>query len=644
MIDKDTVDKIFDAIDIVDVIQDFVTLKKRGVNYLGLCPFHNEKTPSFTVSPSKGIFKCFGCGKGGNAVSFIMEHENLSYYEALKYIAQKYHIEVIERELTNEDIEKKNQIESSLIVTAYAQTYFSDTLFNTDEGKTVGLSYFKERGFREPIIEKFQLGYCLDKKDAFTNEAKHKGYNIDFLVSTGLTIKKEDRVFDRFNDRIIFPIHNLMGRTIAFGARTLRKDKNIAKYLNSPESDIYHKSKVLYGIFFAKKSISQNNKCYLVEGYTDVLSMHQSGVENVVASSGTSLTTDQIRLIKRFTNNITIIYDGDSAGVKASLRGIDLVLEQGMNVKVLLLPQDEDPDSFAQSHSSSELIDFIDKNETDFVIFKTKLLLHDAKDDPVKKANLIRDIVKSISVIPEKITRSVYVKECSTLLDIDEQALYSELNKIIFKKYKAYDKNFKSKELKGSLQKQAVYSKDNSDVLEREIIKLLLNYGNVEMYSGKNNLEGEQTITAAQYIISEIQHNELELINPLYKKIFDEYKSHVEDDTIIDSKFFINHSESAISNLAADLLSPSYELSRIWEMHDNYIETEEDKLYIIIPEIITSYKNQKIMSALKSTEELLKTAQKENDIEKINELQQRYIALSKFKIALSKNLGERTIL
>lgn len=644
MIDKETIDKIFDAIDIVDVIQDFVTLKKRGVNYLGLCPFHNEKTPSFTVSPTKGIFKCFGCGKGGNAVTFIMEHENLSYYEALKFLAKKYHVEVIEKELTNEDIEKKNQIESSLIVTSFAQKYFSDILFNTDEGKNVGLSYFKERGFREPIINKFQLGYCLNKKDAFTKEAIHKGYKVEYLESTGLTIKNEDRFFDRFNDRIIFPIQNLMGRTIAFGARTLRKDKKIAKYLNSPESEIYHKSKVLYGIFFAKKAISQNNKCYLVEGYTDVLSMHQSGVENVVASSGTSLTADQIRLINRFTNNITIIYDGDSAGVKASLRGIDLVLEQGMNVKVLLLPQDEDPDSFAQSHSSTELIEYINKNETDFVIFKTKLLLDDAKNDPVKKANLIRDIVKSISVIPEKITRSVYVKECSSLLDIDEQALYSELNKMIFKKHKSYDSNFKSKDITPRTQKQNVYSGDNCEVLEREIVKLLLNYGNIEVFSDEENSGTEKTITVAQYIISEIQHNELELINPLYKKIFDEYKSHLIDDISIDSKFFINHPESAISNLAADLLSTSYELSRIWEMHDNYIETEEDKLYIIIPEIITSYKNQKIMSALKNTEELMKKAQEEKDIDKINELQQRYIALSKFKIALSKNLGERTIL
>ena len=644
MIDRETVDKIFDAIDIVDVVQDFVTLKKRGVNYLGLCPFHNEKTPSFTVSPSKGIFKCFGCGKGGNAVTFIMEHENLSYYEALKFLAKKYHIEIVEKEMTSEDVEKKNQIESSLIVTSYAQKYFTENLLNTDEGKNVGLSYFKERGFREPIINRFQLGFCLNKKDAFTKEAIQKGYNIDFLESTGLTIKKEERVFDRFSDRIIFPIHNLMGRAIAFGGRTLRTDKKIAKYLNSPESEIYHKSKVLYGIFFAKKEISQKNKCYLVEGYTDVLSMHQSGIENVVASSGTSLTTDQIRLIKRFTNNVTIIYDGDSAGVKASLRGIDLVLEQGMNVKILLLPPDEDPDSFAQSHSSSELIEYINKNETDFVIFKTKLLLDDAQNDPVKKANLIRDIVKSISVIPEKITRSVYVKECSSLLDIDEQALYSELNKIIFKKYKSYDKNIKPKEVQTRSPKQNVYSKDNCEVLEREIIKLIINYGNVEMFSDKDDFSEDQTVTVAQYIISEIQHNELDLVNTLYKKIFEEYKSHLIDEISIDSKYFINHPDSAVSNLAADLLSSSYELSRIWEMHDNYVETEEDKLNVIIPEIITSYKNQKIMSALKSTEELLKVAQEENDMEKISELQQRYIALSQFKIALAKNLGERTIL
>jgi DNA primase len=409
MIDRPTIERILDAAQIVDVIQEFVPLKKRGANYLGLCPFHNEKTPSFTVSPSKEIFKCFGCGKVGNAVNFIMEHEHLTYPEALKFLARKYHIEVVEKELTQEEIEKQNERESLLVVTSYAARQFSENLFQSDEGISVGLTYFKERGFRQNTLKKFEVGYSFEKRDAFSRKALDDGHRKDFLLKTGLSIEHEDHIFDRFSGRIMFPIHSLSGQVLGFGGRILKTDARAAKYLNSPESEIYHKSRILYGIFHARKAITQEDKCYLVEGYTDVMSLHEANIENVVASSGTSLTQEQVRLIKRFTPNITILYDGDPAGIKASIRGIDIVLEEGMNVKIVLLPDGEDPDSYSKKTSIEEFTRFLKDNETDFIRFKTQLLLEEAASDPVKKANLIRDIVRTIAVIPESITRTVYI-------------------------------------------------------------------------------------------------------------------------------------------------------------------------------------------------------------------------------------------
>src|SRR5512133_1523936 len=417
MIDRPTIERILDAAQITEVVQEFVQLKKRGVNYLGLCPFHNEKTPSFTVSPAKEISKCFGCGKVGNSVNFIMEHEHLSYPEALKYLAKKYHIEVIEKELTQEELEKQNERESLLVVSAYAARQFTENLFHTDEGISVGLTYFKERGFRQDTLKKFEVGYSFEKRDSFSLKAISDGYKTDFLVKTGLSIQHEDRVFDRFAGRVMFPIHSLSGQVLGFGGRVLKTDVKTAKYLNSPESEIYHKSRILYGIFQARKTITQEDKCYLVEGYTDVMSLHEAGIENVVASSGTSLTVEQVRLIKRFTPNITILYDGDAAGIKASIRGIDLVLEEGMNVKIVLLPNNEDPDSLSKKISNEEFLKYLGENETDFIRFKTQLLLEEAASDPVRKANLIRDIVRSIAVIPDMITRTVYIKECSLVLE-----------------------------------------------------------------------------------------------------------------------------------------------------------------------------------------------------------------------------------
>ena len=431
MIDQPTIDRILDAANIVDVVSEFVTLRKRGINYVGLCPFHTDKTPSFYVSPAKNICKCFACGEGGTAVHFIMKHEQLNYFDALRYLAKKYNIEIQERELTDKEKQRKSDRESMLIVNSWAQQYFTTQLYEHVEGKTVGLRYFAERGFREDTIRKFQLGYSLDKRDALYKEATKNGYKKEFLEKTGLVIAYDNGgVNDRFRGRVIFPVHTLSGKVVAFGGRVLKKDEKTAKYVNSPESEIYHKSNELYGIYFAKQAIVKEDRCFLVEGYTDVISMHQAGIENVVASSGTALTQGQIRLIHRFTSNITVLYDGDAAGIKAALRGIDLLLEDGMNVKVVLLPDGEDPDSFARKHNASQFSEFIKQSETDFIRFKTRLLLDDAGTDPIKRSALITDIIRTVAIIPDNIARSIYIRECSAMMEIDEQVLLNEVNKI----------------------------------------------------------------------------------------------------------------------------------------------------------------------------------------------------------------------
>ncbi len=431
MIDQPTIDRILDTANIVDVVSEFVTLRKRGINYVGLCPFHTDKTPSFYVSPAKNICKCFACGEGGTAVHFIMKHEQLNYFDALRYLAKKYNIEIQERELTDREKQRRSDRESMLIVNGWAQQYFTTQLYEHVEGKTVGLRYFAERGFREDTIRKFQLGYSLDQRDALYKEATKSGYKKEFLEKTGLVIAYDNGgVNDRFRGRVIFPVHTLSGKVVAFGGRVLKKDEKTAKYVNSPESEIYHKSNELYGIYFAKQSMVKEDRCFLVEGYTDVISMHQAGIENVVASSGTALTQGQIRLIHRFTNNITVLYDGDAAGIKAALRGIDLLLEDGMNVKVVLLPDGEDPDSFARKHNASQFAEFIKQSETDFIRFKTRLLLDDAGNDPIKRSSLITDIIRTVAIIPDNIARSIYIRECSAMMEIDEQVLLNEVNKI----------------------------------------------------------------------------------------------------------------------------------------------------------------------------------------------------------------------
>jgi DNA primase len=648
MIDPATIERIYDAADIVDVVKDFVNLKKRGANYLGLCPFHNEKTPSFSVSSTKGIFKCFGCGKGGNAVNFIMEQEHLTYIESLRYLARKFHIEIEERELTPEEQQQQNDRESLMVVSAFAQRYFSDTLIHHPEGKAVGLSYFYERGFRDDIIKKFELGYCPDQRDSFTQAALKAGYKKEFLEKTGLTIIKENAFYDRFFGRVLFPIHSLSGKVIGFGGRTLRTDKNVAKYLNSPESEIYHKSRILYGIFQARKAIEQADKCFLVEGYTDVLSMHQAGIENVVASSGTSLTSDQIRLIKRFAPNVTILYDGDDAGIKASLRGIDLILEEGLNVKVVLLPDKEDPDSFSKKVNSAEFQKFIKENERDFISFKTLLLLDEAKNDPVKKANLISEVVRSVAVIPDPITRSVYLRECSSLLKADERILYSQVNKI--RREKANQKFMPSSSIPeerraNSIPVTGLIPTDEIETHEREIARLLIMYGNLELVEEKDAETGEShIITVAQYIIQDLVHDELQLIHPVYKQIFEECQYLLLHEIPISEKYFIQHPDETINKVAADILSSQRPLSKIYARNEIYVETEDLKLKKILPDTLITFKSKKIKLAISEARELLIKAEEEKLEEEKEDILRELDHLNSIRLNLSKSLGNRIII
>jgi DNA primase len=650
MIDQQTINQIFEAADIVEVISDFVTLKKSGANYKGLSPFSNEKTPSFIVSPAKGIFKDFSSGKGGNVVGFLMEHEKLSYPEALRYLAGKYNIAVEEKELTADEIQQKNERESLLAVTAFAQKYFTRQL-DSDEGRAIGLSYFRNRGFRDDIISKFQLGYSPEERTAFSKEAGKNGYKQAYAVKTGLSIERDDYVFDRFAGRVIFPIHALSGSVIGFGGRTLKSDKNLAKYLNSPESDIYHKSRVLYGLFQAKKTIVSRERCFLVEGYTDVIAMHQAGIENVVASSGTALTTEQIRLIKRFTENITIIYDGDEAGIKASFRGIDMILEEGMNVKVVMLPEGEDPDSYAQAHSSSEFLAFIESNEKDFISFKTETLLADVQHDPIKRAQLITDIVKSVAVIPDGIMRSVFLKDCSLLLGVGEQVLYTEVNKIRRRKQEQNwkrEQTFRREQAEPPLTTlprqplvpgfvENVYS----EVEEREIIYFLLKFGSQLLH-----LSGEEhpQISVAEYITREIQNDELEFNNLVYKQVFEDVKDLIERGDEVTERFFVYHDHAEVRDLAVDIFTSRYELSKVWKRKEAYVEMPGENLGYEVPKSLLSYKMTVVEKALAQLRMDLESAEKKHDLEELNHLIIRIQSLEKVKIALSVGLGGRTII
>lgn len=645
MISQETVNKIFDTVDIVDVVSDFVTLKKSGANYKGLSPFTNEKTPSFMVSPSKGIFKDFSSGKGGNAVGFLMEHEKLSYPEALQYLARKYNIDIEETELTPEEIQQRNERESLLAVTQYAAKFFKQQL-STSEGKAVGFSYLRQRGFREDIIEKFLIGYSPEDRKALTNSAVKAGYKKEFLVKTGLTIQKEDYEFDRFAGRIIFPIHGISGNVIGFGGRTLKSDKNTAKYLNSPESDIYHKSRVLYGLFQAKKSIVNHNRCFLVEGYTDVIALHQAGIENVVSSSGTALTSEQIRLIKRFSENITVLYDGDEAGLKASFRGIDMILEEGLNVKVLLFPEGEDPDSFSQDKSATEFTEYINENEQDFITFKTRVLIADTKDDPIKRANMITDIVRSVAVIPDGIKRSVYLKECSLLLDVEERVLYTEVNKIRQKRREqAWKKERTSTPDQLEVPRQptvpSFVKNVYSEIEEREIIYFLLKFGNRALkISGEENAN----INVAQYIIREIQNDDLQFTNLVYKQVFEDVKAMIESGKEITERVFTFHDNKEVQDLAVDIVTSKYELSKVWKRKESYIELPGENLGVEVPKALLLYKLRVVGMALEELRKQIGEAEKKKEDDRVMELMLRLRDLEAAKNELSTVIGERIIL
>lgn len=636
MIDQATIQKIFDAADIYDVVSEFVSLKKRGANYIGLCPFHNEKTGSFTVSPAKGIYKCFGCGKVGNAVGFIMEHEQMSYVEALRFLAAKYHITIEEKEMTEEQRREQTERESMLIVTGYANEYYQYQLWHTDEGRSVGLGYLRQRGISDEMIRKFGLGYNPEEWGAFTKAAVAKGYKKEFLVKTGLTIENERGAFDRFRARVIFPVHDLAGKVIAFGGRTMTADKKVAKYLNSPESEIYHKSKTLYGVYLAKKSIIQHDRCILVEGYTDVISFHAKGVENVVASSGTSLTIEQIRLIHRLTPNVTIIYDGDAAGIKASLRGIDLVLEEGLNVRVLLLPDGEDPDSFARAHSPQELADYIAANETDFINFKTKLLLGAAGDDPVERARLITDIVRSISKIPDEITRSVYVRETSRMMEVEEKVLYTEIAKIRLKG----DEQAARPGARPSAPDPAPVAREVTpcDLEEMAIVRYLLLFGTEPLYEEEENGYA-RVVTVGEFIVRELAADDLEMQNPLCRTIQTEYQRRYESPDFDPARYFGTHPDIRVSTLAANMLSEPYELSKIWYKMDNLVETEQMKLAELLPKVVDNYKMRRVeMLSAEIDNQILESQQKKEDAERLMGLLRRKNVLNKIRARLNERL------
>jgi DNA primase len=623
VIDQNTIERILETARIEEVVQDFIALKKRGVNYIGLCPFHNEKTPSFTVSPTKGIFKCFGCGKGGNTAHFIMEHEHLNFFEAIKYLGKKYNIEIEERELSEEEKLISNERESMLIVSAFAQNYFSDILNNNNKGIAIGLSYFRERGFNDATINKFNLGYCLDGGDDFTKAALAKGYKLDYLQKTGLSIVHENRSFDRFKGRVMFPIHSIAGRVIGFGGRTLSADKKTAKYLNSPESEIYHKSNVLYGLFQSKNEIVKNDLCYLVEGYTDVISMHQSGIENVVASSGTSLTENQIRLIKRFTENVCILYDSDPAGIKASQRGINMLLEQGLNVKVALFPEGEDPDSFARKNSSSKILEYINANTKDFIRFKALLLLEDAKNDPIKRAGLIKEIVESIAVISDNIKRTVYLQECSKLLDIDEHVLFAETAKLRNRRYqekaKQEQRNSISQVKTPTPPVPSFIKNAYSETIEKEIVRVLLLHGEqtIKYPSNDPNNSMPVEVKVADFIIGEIRNDELELSNLIYLKIFKEIETMVTNKKPITPEHFINHHDPELSKVAATFCSPKYQLSTLWKKYGASESNEIYNLKPLIEALIISFKINILEAGLAENHKRLEEAEKINDFEMV---------------------------
>jgi DNA primase len=646
MISRSTIDQIYQAAIIEEVIGEFVHLKRSGSAYKGLSPFANEKTPSFFVVPAKGIYKDFSSGKGGNVVDFLMQHEKLSYPEALRWLAAKYQIAIEEDQQSEEQIQEKSEREQLSVVTEFAARYFQDQLHEGEEGRAIGLSYFQERGFRDDIIRKFQLGYCPDKWDAMTQAALEQQYQLPYLIKAGLTRERDGKVYDFFRGRVMFPIHNISGKVIAFGGRTLKAEKDIAKYFNSPESELYVKSNVLYGLHLAKNAIVKHDMCYLVEGYTDVVSMHQAGVENVVASSGTSLTEGQIRLIRRYTPNITILYDGDSAGIKASFRGIDMILKEGMNARVLLFPDGDDPDSFARKHSSEEIQTFIASNARDFISFKTSLLLEDAGNDPVKRAALIRGIVESIALIPDGISRTVYVQECSRLLNMNEQVLLQELNKVILANFKKEKKQDAPVDIPILDELPADGIPDNTieeftiHHQEKDLIRILLHYGERPIDLSIVNEDGHEEVhqvSVAEYIISNLESDEIVLESPLYANIYTEYVELIGKEQFPQPTNFTQHSNQDISGESSAILISPYSLSENWQRHLIYPETEDMLLRKAAKDCVFRLKLKRIQRIIIDLQKELELAV--HDPEKYDALLQEKIMLDRARSEISKYFG-----
>jgi DNA primase len=652
LISRETIDKVFETARVEEVIGDFVQLKRAGSNYKGLSPFSDERSPSFMVSPVKQIWKDFSSGKGGSVVTFLMEHEHFTYPEAIRFLANKYNIEIEETETSQEDKIEANEKESMYLVSEFAKTYFQETLLNSEEGKAIGLTYFKERGFTNETIAKFGLGYSPETWDAFTKEALSKGYQLEFLEKVGLTITREDgKHFDRFKGRVMFPIQSLSGRNLGFGGRILTNDKKAAKYLNSPESEIYHKSKVLYGIFHAKQAIAKQNNCYLVEGYTDVIQLHQAGIENVVASSGTALTPDQIRLINRLTKNITVLFDGDAAGLRASIRGIDLILEEGMNVKVCTFPDGDDPDSFARKNSYDDLVFYLENNAKDFIQFKASLLMDEAQNDPIKKADLIRDMVVSISKIPDRIKREVYIQECARIMDISEQVLQNTLAQLVQKDISEAGKKLKQEQKAFEVVKDDVLvSRDRVDIvyeLERKIIEMLLLYGSLEAdfedYILKANEEGvmieEKEIKSSKVferIYLSLHEDEVELANPMFKEIYNDLIAYYNQNEYFNIEHYLMQLSPEHSEMVTDILMlEEKELLHNWETKQIYVKKKTENVGQYVSETIISLReyliNKLIMDMMNNF-----TKEEENDLEELKSTINDY---NKLKVSLTNKIG-----
>ncbi|GGW68002.1 DNA primase [Winogradskyella epiphytica] len=651
MISQNSIAQVFETARVEEVIGDFVQLKKSGSNFKGLSPFSDERSPSFMVSPVKQIWKDFSSGKGGNAVTFLMEHEHFTYPEAIRYLAKKYNIELEETERTDEEKAQADTRESLYLVSEYANTYFQKILHHTDQGKAIGLSYFKERGFTEETIKKFQLGYSLDEWQAFTDDALGKGYQIEFLEQTGLTIVKGEKRFDRFKGRVMFPIHSMSGRILGFGGRILINNKKAAKYLNSPESEIYHKSKILYGLFHAKQSIAKEDNCYLVEGYTDVIQFHQTGITNVVSSSGTALSPDQIRLINRLTNNITVLFDGDAAGIRASIRGIDLILEQGVNVKICLFPDGEDPDSFAKSNTLEELSTYLNENATDFIQFKASLLVREANNDPIKKAETIREIVNSIAKIPDQIKREVYIQECARIMDISENVLFSTLAQINKKETAEASKSYKPAQPAFQVVKNEEQSKPKIDVqyqLERKIIEILMLYGDrteefEDLVMQEDEATGELILEPTKHearvfekVYLDLQEDEMEFTNPQFKVLYYSIIDKLNQDEDFSTKNFINQLDQDAASLITSILMEDerYNLHD-WERNQIVPKEKKDSVPQLVSQTILSLRCHLIDK--KVAEYKNETLKEDADLRIIIEDVKEYLGL---KMLLSRKLGK----